>query len=54
MYRKDDAHQLFYYGDENFLIIQPTLQNAVMDLEISCATAAGTAPAVNRPLRIAV
>lgn len=54
MHRKDDVNQLFYYGDENFLIVQPTVQNAIMDLEIRCATAGGTAPVVNRPLRIAV
>ncbi len=54
MRRKDDVRQLFYYGDENFLIVQPALKNAIMDLEISCVTAGGAAPAVNRPLRIAV
>lgn len=54
MRRKDDANQLFYYGEENFLIIQPTLQEATMDLDISCATASGTSLITNRPLRIAV
>lgn len=54
MYRKDDQNQLFYYGDENFLIIQPTLQSAAMDLDISCATSGGTAPIANRAFRIAV
>lgn len=54
MYRKDDRNQLFYCGDENFLIVQPTVQSAVMDLEISCATSGGTSPVANRAFRIAV
>lgn len=54
MHRKDDQNQLFYYGDENFLIIQPDLQNAIMDLDISCSTASGTVSITSRPLRIAV
>lgn len=54
MYRKDDVNQLFYYGEENFLIVQPTVQGTVMDLNISCSTASGTVSITPSPLRIAV
>lgn len=54
MHRKDDINQLFYYGKENFLIVQPTFQSGAMDLEVSCATENGTTPALNRSLHISI
>lgn len=52
--RSPEEGQLFYYGENNFLIIRPSVQNSVMDLDISCATEQGTVSVAQRPFRIAV
>jgi len=54
MRRKDDVNQLFYYGEENFLIVQPSVQSSVLDLDIACSTASGTVSITPNALRIAV
>jgi len=54
MYRKNDRNQLFYCGDENFLIIRPTIHESSMELEISCATTAGTSSVASGAFRIAI
>lgn len=54
MKRKDDPGQVFYYGQDNFLILKPVLQADIMDLEIRCTHGGGSIPISAKPLRIAV
>lgn len=52
MKRRREDGQLFYFGQENFILLQPILAPQVMDLQLSCATATGVFPISTTPLRI--
>jgi phosphodiesterase/alkaline phosphatase D-like protein len=51
--RKEAEGQLFYYGNDNFLILRPSIQPSIMELDIACANADGTEAIFSSPLRIA-
>jgi alkaline phosphatase D len=52
--RSKEDGQLFYYGENNFLIVRPTVQFSMMELDISCVTEDGNNEIFSQPLRIAV
>jgi hypothetical protein len=54
MKRKDDPGQIFYHGQDNFLMIKPSAQHDFMDLDIRCTHGTGSIPVSAKPLRIAV
>jgi alkaline phosphatase D len=54
MRRPNDPGQIFYHGENNFLLVRPMSQNNFMDLEITCANENGAWPVSTRPLRVAV
>jgi len=53
--RKRDEGQIFYCGKNNFLIVRPVVESAmVMELEIACASSDGVERVFAMPLRIEV
>jgi alkaline phosphatase D len=52
--RSPEEGQLFYYGENNFLIVHPSAHGNIMDLEIHCVTTTGKTAVANTPFRIAV